>query len=69
MTIIFYGLQANETDYDIKEILVQLSKDTIEIKTLCDNGKLWAKKESDFNPDITDTFIKRGNIFMFKKTP
>ena len=68
MTIIFYGLQANDTDHDIKEILVQLSKDTIEIKTLCDNGKLWAKKDSDFNPDKPDTYIKRGNIHMFKKT-
>ena len=44
MVIMWKGIQANNTDYQIKELLVLLGKDSIEIKQLCDNGKVWAKK-------------------------
>ena len=42
MIIVTYGMQANDTDFEIKELMIELSKDCIEIKTLCDYGKLWA---------------------------
>lgn len=64
-----YGIQANDTDFEIKELMVELSKDCIEIKTLCDYGKIWAKKLSSFNPDRVGSYVKKNNIFMFMKTP
>ena len=45
--------------------MVDLGKDGIEIKQLCDNGKVWAKKEKGVN-DPND-LIKKDNIYIFKK--
>lgn len=43
---------------------MELSKDCIEIKNLCDKGKVWAKKTGNSNED----YLKRGFIFLFEKT-
>ena len=47
MVISYYGYLANNVDFQIKDLLMELSKDCIEIKTLCDKGKVWAKKTTD----------------------
>lgn len=42
--ILNYGSQANATDFEIKELMVELSKDCSETKQLCDDGRIWARK-------------------------
>ena len=51
----------------MKELMVELYKDCLETKILCDNKRLWAKKSSDLGKE--GTLITSGNIYMFKKTP
>ena len=41
---VYNGSEVNSTDFELREIMIGLSKDCIEIKTLCDGGKIWAKK-------------------------
>ena len=45
---------------------MELSKDCLETKTLCDKGKLWAKKSN--KNDKEEEYLKRGNIYMIEKT-
>ena len=40
---------------------MELLKDSIEIKTLCENKVLWAKKSQN------DEVIEKGNIYLFNK--
>ena len=67
MVILNYGSQANATDFEIKELMVELSKDCNETKQLCDDGRLWARKTKGNNED-TKEYIKRGNIEIFEET-
>ena len=67
MVILNYGKQANQTDFEIKELLVELSKDCNETKQLCDDGRLWSKKNRKDSDDPSE-FIKSGNIYILEKT-
>ena len=68
MVISYYGYLANNVDFQIKDLLMELSKDCIEIKTLCDKGKVWAKKTTDAEDEDQKLYLKRGNIYMMQKT-
>ena len=65
LVILYYGVKVNEIDYEFKELLVKLAKDCNEIKTFCDNGRVWMKKS---NNKSTKTRKCGGDIELFEKT-
>ena len=50
---LIYGAEANQIDQKIKELMVKLSKDCIEAKTLCDNGRIFRRKIGNMNKKLT----------------
>ena len=53
---------ANQVDFQIKDLLMELANDCVEIETMCCQKKLWAKKTED------NQILKKGNIYLFQKT-
>ena len=47
--------------------MVELSKDCNETKQLCDDGRLWTKKNGK-ESDNPSEFVKSGNIYILEKT-
>ena len=44
--IVYYGMLANNVDFQIKDIFINLSKSCVDIKDLCEKQKIWAKVRS-----------------------
>ena len=47
LVMMYHGAEANLSLLKVKQIFNKLNKDCIETKTLCDNGRVFAKKQKN----------------------
>ena len=68
VVIVYYGMLANNVDFKIKDIFMNISKDCIDLKALSDKRMIWAKIVNlNSSDEDLDKNIKKDNLFILKK--